>query len=61
MYINPSLEYKNLSEWLSKMASKETTPLKFARSLSKHLNKYQHPVRLKVVPDQHLILDPGQF
>ena len=61
MYINPSLEYKNLSEWLSKMANKPTTPLKFARSLSKHLNKLNHPVRLKVIPNQHLFLDPGQF
>lgn len=43
------------------MTNKETTPLKFARSLSKHLNKNKHPVRIHVVPHQTLILDPGQF
>lgn len=61
MYISPSREYKNLSEWLSRVANKQTTPLKFARSLSKYLNHQQHPVRIRVIPNQTLILDPGQF
>lgn len=61
MYISPSLEYRNLSEWLGKLANKTTTPLKFARSLSKFLNKQKHPVRVHVIPNQTLILDPGQF
>ena len=61
MYVNPSLEYKQISEWLAAEVNKPTTPKKFVRKLSKHLNSTQHPVRIKLIANNTDSLDPGQF
>lgn len=43
------------------MVNKPTTPRKFARKLSRHLNSKQHPVRILVLSEQTDLLKPGQF
>jgi hypothetical protein len=48
MYLNPTVEYKHISEWLSTLVGERVTPRNLVKRLGKHLNKHQHPVRVKL-------------
>ena len=59
MYLNPTFEYKHISEWIVTLIGKQLTPRRFAHRVSTHLNKY-HPIRVKLHVDT-AILDAGDF
>jgi hypothetical protein len=61
MYLNPTVEYQHLSKWLSTLVGVNITPRNFVKRLSKHLNKHQHPVRVKLYNGAKGALDPGEF
>lgn len=61
MYINPSLEYEHLSEWLSTLITKPSTPRIFVRRLSRYLNSQNHPVRIKLHHGESKKLSLGEF
>ena len=48
MQLNPVQEYNHISEWLSTLIGERITPRNFVKRLSKHLNKHNHPVRIKL-------------
>lgn len=59
MYLNPSLEYKHISEWIVTLIGKNINPRCFARRLETHLNQ-RHPIRVRVQENTD-ILDPDDF
>jgi hypothetical protein len=59
MQLNPTVEYKHISEWIGTLIDLKLTPRQFARQLSTHLNKY-YPVKVKVYHTDSQ-LDPGDF
>jgi hypothetical protein len=61
MYLNPTVEYQHLSEWLSTLVGVRITPRNFVKRLSKHLNKHQHPVRVKLYTGAKGALGPDEF
>mgnify|MGYP006289665135 CR=1 FL=1 len=61
MYLNPTVEYKHISEWLSTLVGEKITPRNFVKRLSKHLNKHNHPVRVKLFTGERGALDPDEF
>ena len=61
MYLNPTVEYQHISEWLSTLVGERITPRSFVKRLSKHLNKHEHPVRVKLFTGAKGALDPGDF
>ena len=61
MYLNPTVEYKHISEWLSTLVGERITPRNFVKRLSKHLNKHSHPVRVKLYTGARGSLDPDEF
>ena len=61
MYLNPTVEYNHISEWLSTLVGERITPRNLVKRLSKHLNKHQHPVRVKLYTGAKGALDPGEF
>ena len=61
MYLNPTVEYKHISEWLSTLVGERITPRNFVKRLSKHLNKHSHPVRVKLYTGARGALDPDEF
>ena len=61
MYLNPTVEYQHLSEWLSTLVGEKVTPRNLVKRLGKHLNKHQHPVRVKLFSGARGALEPGEF
>jgi hypothetical protein len=61
MYLNPTVEYQHLSEWLSTLVGERITPRSFVKRLGKHLNKHQHPIRVKLYTGDKSSLKPGEF
>ena len=61
MYLNPTVEYQHISEWLSTLVGERITPRSFVKRLSKHLNKHQHPVRVKLYTGARGALDPDEW
>ena len=61
MYLNPTVEYQHISEWLSTLVGVRITPRNLVKRLSKHLNKHQHPVRVKLYTGAKGALDPDEF
>jgi len=59
MYINPSLEYKHISEWIVTLIGKNIRPRVLARRLQAHLSQ-RHSIRVKIHENNEL-LDPGDF
>ena len=60
MYLNPTLEYKHISEWANHLVGRRITPRNLVKTLGKHLNKH-HPVRVKLYSGAKGALDPGEF
>ena len=61
MYLNPTVEYQHISEWLSTLVGQRITPRSLVKRLGKHLNKHQHPVRVKLYIGAKGALEPGEF
>ena len=61
MYLNPTVEYKHISEWVSSLIGTKVTPRNLVKRLGKHLNKHQHPVRVKLFSGARGALEPGEF
>lgn len=61
MYLNPTVEYKHISEWLSTLVGEKITPRNLVKRLGKHLNKHQHPVRVKLYTGARGALELGEF
>ena len=61
MYLNPTVEYQHISEWLSTLVGEKITPRNLVKRLGKHLNKHQHPVRVKLYTGARGALDLGEF
>jgi len=61
VYLNPTVEYNHISEWLSTLIGERITPRNLVKRLSKHLNKHQHPVRVKLYTGAKGALEPGEF
>ena len=61
MYLNPTVEYQHISEWLSTLVGERITPRSLVKRLGKHLNKHQHPVRVKLFTGARGALQPGEF
>lgn len=59
MLLNPTLEYKHISEWITSLIGKSISPRSLARRLGTHLNQY-HPIRVKLYVNDSL-LDPDDF
>jgi len=59
MLIDPSFEYKHISEWIIDLIGKQITPRVFARRLTAHLTS-RHPVRVKLHVNETM-LDPDDF
>lgn len=59
MYLNPSLEYKHISEWIVTLIGKNIKPRALARRLATHLNQ-RHPIRVRVQENTEL-LEPEDF
>lgn len=59
MYLNPTPEYKHISDWIVTLIGKKITPRSLANRLSKHLTQ-RHQVRVKLYFDKS-ILDLGDF
>jgi hypothetical protein len=60
MYLNPTVEYQYISEWISTLVGEKTTPRTFIKRLGKHLNS-RHPVRVKLHECVNGALEPGEF
>ncbi len=59
MRLNPTLEYKHISEWIASLIGKNLKPRGFARKLATHLNQ-RHPIRVRIQENTDL-LDPEDF
>jgi hypothetical protein len=59
VYISPSLEYKQISEWIVTLIGRQISPRNLARRLATHLNS-RHPVRVKLHVNE-TALDPDDF
>jgi hypothetical protein len=59
MQLDPTLEYKHISEWIVTLIGKNIKPRGFVRRLETHLNQ-RHPIRVKVQENTEL-LDPEDF
>lgn len=59
MQLNPTQEYKKISEWVSTLIGKKIKPRCFARRLETHLNQ-RHPIRVRIQENTD-ILDPDDF
>ena len=59
MYLNPTLEYKHISDWIATLINKKISPRRLAHRLATHLNS-RHPLRVKVQENTDL-LELGDF
>jgi len=59
MRLNPTVEYKHISEWIVDLIDKQISPRNFARRLTAHLTR-RHPVRVKLHVNETM-LDPDDF
>lgn len=59
MQLDPTQEYKHISEWIATLIGKNISPKNLARRLGTHLNS-RHPVRVKLHINE-TVLDPDDF
>jgi hypothetical protein len=59
MKLDPTQEYKHISEWIVTLIGKNITPKNLARRLATHLNS-RHPIRVKLHVNE-TALDPDDF
>jgi hypothetical protein len=59
MQLDPTQEYKHISEWIVTLIGKNIAPKNLARRLATHLNS-RHPIRVKLHVNE-TALDPDDF
>lgn len=59
MQLDPTQEYKKISEWIITLIGRQISPKNLARRLATHLNS-RHPVRVKLHVNE-TALDPDDF
>ncbi len=59
MQLDPTQEYKHISEWIVALIDKQISPRNFTRRLTAHLTR-RHPVRVKLHVNETM-LDPDDF
>ena len=60
MYLNPVIEYKNITNWITPLIGREIKPRQFVRRLGSFLNS-SHPVRVKLIEADPEYLEPNDF
>lgn len=61
MYLNPTVEYNHISKWAASLIGRRITPRTLVKILGKHLNKHQHPVRVKLYTGAKGSLGPSEW
>ena len=61
MYLNPTVEYNHISKWAANLIGRKITPRSLVKILGKHLNKHQHPVRVKLYAGAKGALEPNEW
>jgi hypothetical protein len=60
VYLNPVIEYKNITNWITPLINREIKPRQFVRHLGSFLNS-SHPVRVKLIEADPEYLEPNDF
>ena len=61
MYLNPTLEYNHIREWISTLVNDQSlTPKILVKKLKKHLNQF-HPIKVTLRRATNDLLDPDEF